>query len=155
MTAMMAAFATDVTVMEGEGGMRNEKIIDQYPGQLYGLSADDGLAPLSQWAYFPGFWGWNTVGIDGVFLNMASMLGIVEMGLGVSIVYKLYRPIADGDMEAVAVILKFLRKAYRVIALVVMIIGAVLSLFAGFLVNEGEYSKPWLSAIFLLYVLVY
>lgn len=97
--------------------------------------------------------GLDTVGIDGVFLNMASMLGIVEMGLGVSIVYKLYRPIADGDMEAVAVILKFLRKAYRVIVLVVMIIGAVLSLFAGFLVNEGEYSKPWLSAIFLLYVL--
>ena len=97
--------------------------------------------------------GLDTVGIDGVFLNVVSMLGIVEMGMGVSIVYKLYKPIADNDREAIAVILKFLKKAYQVIGGIVLCLGLLLSLFAGEFAQDSSYPDLWLSAIFLLYVL--
>lgn len=96
--------------------------------------------------------GLELVGIEGAFLNVVSALAIVEMGLGVGIVYKLYKPIAQRDWNQVSVILCFLRKSYIIIASLVIICGFIASYFVVQPIKE-DLSKIWLSKIFILYVL--
>ena len=45
--------------------------------------------------------GTEYLGINGLFTNILSMLGIVELGLGSAIIYHLYQPIAEQDKEKI------------------------------------------------------
>ena len=71
--------------------------------------------------------GVEYAGVESTFLNVISMLAIVELGIGTGIVYKLYRPIADGDNRQISLLLKFYKRAYTVIASVVLSIGLVVA----------------------------
>lgn len=96
--------------------------------------------------------GLEYVGIDGLFTNVVSALAIVEMGLGVGIVYKLYKPIAEKNWKQVSVILCFLKKCYVIISCVVLSFGVLLAYFVINPIKE-DFSKIWLAKIFILYVL--
>ncbi|MGN1041641.1 MAG: lipopolysaccharide biosynthesis protein [Acutalibacteraceae bacterium] len=96
--------------------------------------------------------GLEIVGIEGGFLNVVSVLAIVELGLGVGIVYKLYKPIADKDWEQVEIILCFLRKCYFIIAFSIIGIGLICAYFVVAPIKE-DFSKLWLIQIFMLYVI--
>ncbi len=91
-------------------------------------------------------------GIDGYFTQAVAGLAIVELGLGFGIVYKLYKPIAEKNWDQVAVILKFLRNAYLVIAGIMLVLGVAVSFIVAGLIKE-DFSKIWLNQIFMLYVL--
>ncbi len=96
--------------------------------------------------------GLEVYGIEGAFTNAVGLLAIVELGLGVSIVYKLYRPIAQKNWETVSVVLCFLRRFYSVVAVVVFSLGALSSYFIVMPIKEN-FSKIWLIEIFMLYVI--
>lgn len=49
--------------------------------------------------------GLDYAGVESTFLNLVSMLAIVELGLGTGIIYKLYKPIADGDNRKIGMLL--------------------------------------------------
>lgn len=101
---------------------------------------------------FADILGLEMVGIEGAFLNVVNALGIVELGIGVGIVYKLYKPIAQKDWEQIAIILKFLRNCYAVIGMIVAGLGISLAYFVVMPIKE-DFSKIWLAEIFLLYVI--
>lgn len=96
--------------------------------------------------------GLELVGIEGAFLNVVNALAIVELGLGVGIVYKLYKPIAEKNWEQAAVILCFLQKCYIIISVVVGALGLASAYFVVMPIKE-DFSKAWLSQIFILYVI--
>lgn len=96
--------------------------------------------------------GLEYVGIDGTFTSVISALAIVEMGLGVGIVYKLYKPIACKDWAQVSSILCFLRKSYWIISITVLGLGISVAYFVVQLIKE-DFSKTWLIEIFILYIL--
>ena len=95
--------------------------------------------------------GVEYAGVESTFLNVISMLAIVELGIGTGIVYKLYRPIADGDNRQISLLLKFYKRAYTVIASVVLSIGLVVAVFIPNAINE-DFAHSWLSFIFVLYL---
>ena len=101
---------------------------------------------------FASILGLEIVGIDGAFTNVVSALAIVEMGLGVGIVYKLYSPIAQEDWDQVSCILCFLRRCYLIISCVVLSLGLLTAYFVVQPIKE-DFSKIWLIRIFILYVL--
>ena len=51
--------------------------------------------------------GLEYLGINGLFTNIISMLGIVELGLGAAIVYHLYQPLADSDTVRIKSLMHF------------------------------------------------
>ncbi len=67
--------------------------------------------------------GAEYLGINGLFTNIVSMLGIVELGIGSAIIYNLYEPIAKDDTEKIKSLMNFYKKSYRIIAVIVFIIG--------------------------------
>lgn len=75
------------------------------------------------------FLGTEYLGINGLFTNIVSMLGIVELGIGAAIIYNLYEPLAKKDNEKIKSLMKFYKVSYRIIALAVMILGLLLMPF--------------------------
>lgn len=63
------------------------------------------------------------LGLNGLFSNIISMLGIFELGVGTAIIFSLYRPLARGNLDEVKSLMKFYRRAYGIIATVVAVVG--------------------------------
>jgi O-antigen/teichoic acid export membrane protein len=92
------------------------------------------------------------LGINGLFTNIVSMLGIVELGIGLAIVYSLYKPIANSDIPTVKSLMQFYKKSYRVVALIVAAIGLAIMPFLELV--TGKVSIPEnISFIYLLFLL--
>lgn len=66
------------------------------------------------------------LGINGLFSNIISILTLAEMGIGSAIIYSLYKPIAINDMHKIKGLMNFYNSAYKVISIVILIIGITL-----------------------------
>lgn len=67
--------------------------------------------------------GIEYLGINALFTSMLAMLSLAEAGIGSSIIYNLYKPVADKDQLKINVLMRLYRNAYAVIALVVFLLG--------------------------------
>ena len=73
--------------------------------------------------------GSEYVGLKGFLQNVVGFLNITELGLGVAVVYSLYRVISDDNKLQVAAIMKLYKKLYVYIGIVVLIIAVCLAPF--------------------------
>ena len=96
--------------------------------------------------------GLQCVGIEGRFADYVSILSIIELGLGMSFVYKLYDPIAKKDWSRVSIVINFLKKSYFIIMAAIFLVGLIASFFIIDSIKE-DFSKQWLMRIFLLYLI--
>ena len=92
------------------------------------------------------------LGLNGLFGNIISILAIVELGFGAAIIYNLYRPLAENDQETIKSIMKYYQKIYRMIAVIVFILGLCLFPFLRMIVGEIAI-KESIHFIFLLYLI--
>ena len=56
--------------------------------------------------------GIEYLGINGLLTNILSMLSLVEGGIGTSIVYNLYKPLAENNIEKITALVQLYRKLY-------------------------------------------
>lgn len=87
------------------------------------------------------------LGIGGLFTNILSMLSLAELGVGSAIVYALYKPLAVGDKEKIASLVKFYGQCYRMIGIAVGVIGIALMPFLNLLIEEPNIKE----SIYLIY----
>lgn len=76
------------------------------------------------------------LGVDGLFSNILTMLSLAEMGLGSTIVFNMYKPLAEGDGLQVSKLLNLYRNAYRVIGFTVAVIGVALIPFMDYIIKD-------------------
>ncbi len=89
------------------------------------------------------------LGINSLFNNILSMLSIIELGIGSAIIYNLYKPIAENDKEKIKSLMLFYKISYRIIALIVFILGVCLIPFLKNIVGEIQIHE----SIILIYLL--
>lgn len=77
-------------------------------------------------------------GINGLFTNVLSLLSVVELGVGNVIIFKLYEPIANNDIEKIKSWLNFYKKCYNIITIVILIIGISISPFIKNIIGNPE-----------------
>ena len=73
--------------------------------------------------------GVEYLGVSGLMGNVLGMLAIAELGIGASIVFSLYKPLAEKDQQKTHLLIALYRKLYSYIALVVLFIGLLLMPF--------------------------
>lgn len=93
------------------------------------------VAFISQ-AIFIRVLGIEYLGLNGLFTNVITMLSIFELGVGNAIVYNLYEPIAKNNIKKIKSLVRFYKKAYNVISIVILIIGLLLIPFLDLIVGE-------------------
>lgn len=95
--------------------------------------------------------GVSYLGINGLFSSVLGMLSLSELGIGTAINFSLYKPVAEGDREKVKSLMALYRTAYRVIALVIALIGLLLLPFLPYLINGAD-NIPNISFYYLIFL---
>ena len=73
--------------------------------------------------FFIRYLGSELIGLDGLFVNLLSMLSLAELGCDTAICYSLYKPLADKDYKKISVIMTLYKKFYYIVGFVILIIG--------------------------------
>lgn len=95
--------------------------------------------------------GTDYLGVNGLFTNIISMLGIVELGLGSAIIYNLYKPIATNNNNQIKSLMHFYKISYRIIAVVITVIGILIIPFLGIIAKDANISES-LVIVYLLFL---
>lgn len=98
---------------------------------------------------FIKFLGVEYLGMGGLFSNVLSMLSLAELGIGVAMVYNLYKPLAENDEKSIKAYMNFYKLAYRIIAAIILVAGLALVPLLPFIIKE----KPNVEHFELAYVL--
>ena len=97
--------------------------------------------------------GINYLGVNGLFSNILQLLGLVESGFGVAIVYLLYKPIADNDEIQISRYLNYFRKIYSTIAMLVLVIGMLFIPVLKIIIPNNPFSYKITIVYYLLFLL--
>ncbi|MDZ5254371.1 oligosaccharide flippase family protein [Clostridium sp. LIBA-8841] len=91
--------------------------------------------------------GTEYLGINGLLTNVLSMMVLIESGIGISIVYNLYKPLAEGNKEKITALVTLYKKAYKVLAFI--IIGVSVTLYP--LLGKVMKTEKQISGLLLVY----
>lgn len=67
--------------------------------------------------------GAKYLGLNSLFSSIFQVLNLAELGVGSAMVYSMYKPIAEDDTEKICALMKLYRTYYRIIGLVIALIG--------------------------------
>jgi O-antigen/teichoic acid export membrane protein len=99
---------------------------------------------------FITYLGVEYLGINGLFTNVLGMLSLAEAGIGSAIIFNLYKPVAENDIQKINMLINFYKKVYRVIASVVFILGLSFLPFLDLFVKEANIENVGLIYILFL-----
>ena len=97
--------------------------------------------------------GTQYLGLGSLFTSILSVLSLTELGVGSAIVYHMYKPIAEDDEETLCALLNYYRRVYKVIGIIVLVVGVALIPFLPLLIKGGYPAEINLSALYILYLL--
>ena len=78
------------------------------------------------------------LGVNGLYTEVLSVLSVAELGFGSAMVYAMYAPIARKDDAKIVQLLDFYKKIYRIIALVIAVLGICLLPFLQHIVKGAD-----------------
>lgn len=90
------------------------------------------------------------LGVNGLFVEVISILSIAELGISASVTFELYKALAEEDESLCSSLMQFYRRAYHVIGIVIAVIGLSIMPFIGGITNKDSAIH---ENIYLLYVL--
>lgn len=94
--------------------------------------------------------GVQYLGLNSLFTSVLQVLNLAELGVGSAMVYSMYKPIAEDDDTTICALMKLYRTYYRVIGLVIAIVGCALTHFIPYLIKSDV---PAGINIYILYLL--
>ena len=102
---------------------------------------------------FLNYMGDEATGIYQLFNQILSYISLVDAGLTSSLLYCLYKPVSDNNINKINSILKGGRNFYNKIAIIIIIIGLIVSFKIDFFL--AEYTMPlwYIQLCFILFII--
>ena len=94
--------------------------------------------------------GVQYLGLNSLFTSVLQVLNLAELGVGSAMVYSMYKPIAEDDDTTICALMKLYRTYYRVIGLVIAVVGCAMTPFIPYLIKSDV---PAGLNIYILYLL--
>ncbi|WBW98960.1 lipopolysaccharide biosynthesis protein [Oceanirhabdus sp. W0125-5] len=91
------------------------------------------------------------LGVNGLFTNILAMLALAESGIGSSIIYSLYKPVAEKNEEKINVLIKLYKNAYRIISLIILFFGLAIIPFLKYFIKDSNVEN--INLIFILFLI--
>nr|WP_243177714.1 oligosaccharide flippase family protein [Clostridium hominis] len=92
------------------------------------------------------------LGISGLFTNILSILSLAELGVGSAIIYALYKPLAERNEKELTVLMRFYSKTYRIIGIIIGIIGLALMPFLNIIIKNTPNINENIQVLYLFYL---
>lgn len=96
--------------------------------------------------------GTEYLGINGLFSNILTLLSFANLGIGSSMIYSLYKPLANKDEDKIQAYMNFYKKAYKLIGLIIFAMGISLLPFLQYFMKEVP-NIAHLRLIYFLFVI--
>lgn len=77
-----------------------------------------------------------TLGVETLYTDILTVLSLAELGVGTAVNYSLYGPVARGEREKIKSYMLLYKKAYRVIAIVIAVVGVILIPFLPWILKD-------------------
>lgn len=94
--------------------------------------------------------GVQYLGLNSLFTSILQVLNLAELGVGSAMVYTMYKPITEDDNVMICALMKLYRLYYRLIGIVIAVIGCALTPFIPHLIKSNV---PSGINIYILYLL--
>lgn len=92
------------------------------------------------------------LGLSSLFTSILQVLNMAELGFSVAIIYNMYKPLAEHDVETVCSLLKYYRRIYRIVGTSILALGFLIIPFIPLLIN-GEIPKDVnIYAVYIIYL---
>lgn len=103
--------------------------------------------------YFINILGAEYLGIHGLFANVLSILSLAELGIGVSVGYSLYQPLADNNTKVLKAIMQLFRKFYFIVGIFILAVGIAITPFLSLFIKEMPANISEIYIDYILYVI--
>lgn len=99
------------------------------------------------------FLGSTYLGVNGLYSEILSLLSFAELGFGSAMIYAMYKPVADNDIEKIIKLLNFYKTIYRIIAGVIAGLGICILPFLPYIVKGADWlSNAQLELYFIIFL---
>jgi len=95
--------------------------------------------------------GQEILGLNGLFLDILSILSVTELGIGTAITYSLYKPIFEDDIDTITGLMNLYRKAYRLIGTLIFSISVIILPFLQIFIKDFTLDIQYIRFIFILF----
>lgn len=99
---------------------------------------------------FTMYLGDELMGLNGLFTDIIAVLSLVELGMGSAIIYSLYKPLANNDIDQIKSIMNFFKKVYMAIGVLVAVLGILMMPFLKYFKDVSADNLPLMFAFFVL-----
>lgn len=97
--------------------------------------------------------GSEYLGLSSLFNSILMVLNVAELGFTTSIVYFLYRPLAEGDTERVCALLAYLKKIYKGVGFAIIFFGSLAGIVLPWLINGDVPDNINMYILYALYLI--
>lgn len=91
-------------------------------------------------------------GLSNVITSVVAMINIAEMGMNETFTFFLYRPLSEGDTASTSCYLALMRKLYRIIGTIVLVVGIIITPFLPRLIHDSIPRDVNVYMAFLIYL---
>ena len=105
--------------------------------------------------FFINIYGDETNGFVQLITQIYGYLSLVEMGFGSAIIYKLYKPLSQGDKESVTKLFNGSKATYKNIAIKLCSMAVIAAFIVPIFFKMESMSKPKMVLIFLIFAVDY
>lgn len=99
--------------------------------------------------FFIRYIGREYLGLNSVYSSILSTMSIADLGLDTVFIYLLYRPLKEKNFSDIKTILNQYRSVYRIIALLISILGVILIPFLPSIIGK----QSGLSGVYIIFIL--
>ncbi len=103
--------------------------------------------------------GAEYAGISSLFTDLLTLLSFAELGISSAIAFSLYKPVAEGDNKKISALMQFYKRAYQLVAGIVLGLGLATIPFLKYLVPPEKINPAirddvakYIILIYILYV---
>lgn len=124
----------------------NRNLIVSTISQLVSYIASFGYRTI-----FIHYLGLEYLGINGLFTNILLFLSLAELGVGVTITFNLYKPLAEEDHIQIRMLMDYFSGVYKKVAVIITLTGVVISPFLDVFIKGGTEIEE-LTLIYFLFL---
>jgi len=92
------------------------------------------------------------IGVASVFTTILTMLSLSELGFATAIATALYKPLREKNHKLIQQLMDFYKKAYRIVALFIFVVGIILIPFLKYLIRDVPDIKENITVIYFFYI---
>ena len=96
--------------------------------------------------------GAQYLGIAGLFTNIPTIFSLTELGFSTAVSFHLYRQLSTDNWKEISGIMNFYKWVYRVVAMIILVLGCVMTPFLKYIIKESPFDIKYITVIYLIYL---